>query len=90
MAEKKRFLEGEVKAYTAIMKTISDPVIAKIKSKNMEEYMEAVNDVDVVKLISIVRSVCQLAMRAYALSLLIDWQECILDTDKQSVEERHV
>ena len=59
VAEKKKFLEGEAKAYTAIMKTISDPVIAKIKSKNMEEYMEAVNDVDVVKLISIVRSVCQ-------------------------------
>ena len=29
-------------------------------------------------------------MRAYALLLLIDWQECILDTDKQSVEEWHV
>ena len=59
VADKKKFLEGEAKACTAIIKTISDPVIAKIKLKNMEEYMEAVNDVDVVKLISIVRSVCQ-------------------------------
>ena len=90
VAEKKRFLEGEGKAYTAIMKTISAPVIAKIKSKYMDEYMQAVRNVDVVKLIGLIRTVCQLAMRAYAPDLREDWEKHTLNTSKTSVEEWYV
>ena len=66
---KKKFKEKESELWSDLSSTITPPVFEQIKALHSAEYQTALENVDVVVLLQIIKTVCQNALKSNASNL---------------------